>query len=238
MIIQACINGAREADFHPRLPLTVEAMAKDGAACLAAGAAELHIHARGPDGRESLAAIDETMTAMRRACPGTLIGVSTGAWIEKDAQRTRGAIESWSQLPDYASVNLSEPDAPAVMDLLREKGVGIEVGLATVDDARRFVGLPATDKVLRILIEIDEQEIGAACDVADGIAVVLDKAGIRKPVLLHGSDDIVWPFVQLARKRMWSTRVGLEDGKHLPDGTIAANNAAIVAAAVAIFRGQ
>ncbi|MGO6904403.1 3-keto-5-aminohexanoate cleavage protein, partial [Rhizobium ruizarguesonis] len=30
----------------------------------------------------------------------------------------------------------------------------------------------------------------------------------------------------------------LEDGKHLPDGTIASDNAALVAAAVAIFRGQ
>ena len=236
MIVQACINGARPVDFHPHLPLTAEAMAKDGAACIAAGAAELHIHPRGTDGRESLAAVDETMAAVRRACPGTFIGVSTGAWIENEAQRTRRAIDDWRQLPDYASVNLSEPDAPAVMDLLRKKGVGIEVGLATVGDAHRFVGLPDTDKVLRILIEIDIQERHAAFDVAEEIAAVLDTAGIRKPILLHGADETVWPFVERARKRAWSTRVGLEDGKHLPDGTVAADNAAIVAAAVAIFR--
>ncbi|TIN59182.1 MAG: 3-keto-5-aminohexanoate cleavage protein, partial [Mesorhizobium sp.] len=33
------------------------------------------------------------------------------------------------------------------------------------------------------------------------------------------------------------TRVGLEDGNTLADGTVAKDNAAIIAAAVAIFRG-
>lgn len=47
MIIQACLNGARRTDFHPRLPPAVEAIARDGASCLAAGATELHIHPRG-----------------------------------------------------------------------------------------------------------------------------------------------------------------------------------------------
>ena len=56
MIVQACINGARAADYHPRLPWTPDAIACDSAACVAAGAAELHIHARSADGRESLAA--------------------------------------------------------------------------------------------------------------------------------------------------------------------------------------
>ncbi|TIQ39162.1 MAG: 3-keto-5-aminohexanoate cleavage protein, partial [Mesorhizobium sp.] len=106
MIVQTCINGARSADFHPQLPLDPGAMARDGAACVAAGATELHVHARGLDGRESLApeAIDRTVLALRRACPGTLIGVSTGAWIENDDERTLAAIASWSELPDYASV--------------------------------------------------------------------------------------------------------------------------------------
>jgi uncharacterized protein (DUF849 family) len=42
----------------------------------------------------------------------------------------------------------------------------------------------------------------------------------------------------LARERRYSTRIGLEDGKHLPDGTIANDNVVLVTAAVAIFRGQ
>jgi uncharacterized protein (DUF849 family) len=62
LIVQACINGARPAAFHPALPLTPDAMARDSAACTAAGAAEIHLHPRGPGGRESLApaAMDAT----------------------------------------------------------------------------------------------------------------------------------------------------------------------------------
>ncbi|RWQ36860.1 MAG: 3-keto-5-aminohexanoate cleavage protein [Mesorhizobium sp.] len=238
MIVQTCINGARNADFHPQLPLDADAMARDGATCVAAGAAELHVHARGLDGRESLApeAMDPTMLALRRACPGTLIGVSTGAWIENDDERTLAAIAGWTELPDYASVNLSEKAAPEVMQRLRQRGIGIEAGLASVADAERLVRLDHGSQVLRILIEISEQELDVALEVSDGIAAVLDRAGLRRTILLHGADATVWSFVHRAAERNWSTRVGLEDGKQLPDGTTASGNAALTAAAVAIFR--
>lgn len=237
MIVQACLNGARAGDFHPRLPLKLEDMAQDSALCIAAGAAELHLHSRGTEGNESLAAVDDTILAVRRTCPGTLIGVSTGAWIEDDENRTRACIALWRELPDYASVNLSEQDAPAIMELLRHRGVGIEAGLASIADAECFVKLPGHSQVLRILIEIEEQALGIALQVVDDIAAVLDLAGVRRPILLHGFDATVWPFVELAHQRRWSTRVGLEDGKHLKDGTIATDNAALVADAVKIFRG-
>lgn len=236
MIVQACINGARRGDFHAALPLTAEAMARDAAACVAAGAAELHIHPRDADGRERLAAVDATIPLVRRACPGTLVGVSTGAWIENDEANTRRVIGQWSALPDYASVNLSEPDAPAVMELLRQRGVGIEAGLATVADAERFVALAGHRRVLRVLIEIGDQDFAQAQPVADAIATVLARAELQRPILLHGFDATVWPFVTLARQRRWSTRVGLEDGKHLPDGTVADGNVALVTEAVRLFR--
>jgi uncharacterized protein (DUF849 family) len=238
MIVQACLNGARRSDFHPRLPLTAAALAQDAAACVSAGAAELHIHARGADGRESLSAVDATILAVRRTCPGTLVGVSTGAWIEKDVERTRTCIATWRELPDYASVNLSEADAPAIIELLQRRGVGVEAGLASAADAERLLTLPDHNRTLRVLIEIGEQDPGVARQVAADIAAVLDRAGLRRPILLHGFDATVWPLVELARERRWSTRIGLEDGKHLPDGAAAAGNVALVAAAVAIFRAS
>ncbi len=238
MIVQACLNGARRSGFHPRLPLNVEAMARDGASCVAAGATELHIHPRGSHGQESLSAVDETILAVRSTCPDTLVGVSTGAWIENDAEQTRNAITGWNVLPDYASVNLSEADAPAVMKLLQQRGVGIEAGIASLADAERFLGFRGHGRVFRILIEIGEQDLGAARKMADDIAALLDRAGVRRPILLHGFDATVWPFVAVAHQRQWSTRVGLEDGKHLPNGTIASGNAALVAAAVAIYANR
>jgi uncharacterized protein (DUF849 family) len=208
-------------------------MARQGAACIAAGADELHFHPRDAQGRESLAAIDEAVLAMRAACPGTLIGVSTGAWIEGDETVTRQRIEGWRELPDYASVNLSEPDAPAIIEILHRIGVGVEAGLATLADAERFLQLPAPNHVHRVLIEIDEQDLTLAFQAADEIAAALADAKVDRPLLLHGFDNTVWPLVKRARQRGWSTRVGLEDGKHLPNGEIAPDNASLIAAAVA-----
>ena len=240
MIVQACINGARDATFHPALPLTPDAMARDSAACVAAGAAEVHLHARSPDGRESLSptTMDATVNAVRHACPGTLIGVSTGAWIERDEKRTLASIDGWRELPDYASVNLSEPDAPTVIERLRRRGVGVEAGLASVADAERLIALNMGALALRMLIEVSEQDVGEALAVAEGIEQALNRGGVRRPMLVHGCDATVWRFVTLAAGRRWSTRVGLEDGKTLPSGETAADNAAIVAAAAAVFRTQ
>ena len=237
MIVQACVNGARDAAFHPALPLTPDAMARDGAACVAVGAAEVHLHARGPDGRESLApaAMDATVRAVRQACPGTLIGVSTGAWIERDEERTLAAIDGWRELPDYASVNLSESAAPAVIARLLSRGIAVEAGLASVADAERLVALSLGGRALRMLIEVSEQDFDEALAVVDGIETVLNRAGLRRPMLVHGRDATVWRFVALAAERRWSTRVGLEDGKTLPNGATATDNAALVAAAAACF---
>lgn len=236
MIVQACLNGARPADYHPQLPLTPGSMARDGHAAVAAGAAELHIHPRNANGRESLAAVDETLPAVRAVCPGTLIGVSTGAWIESDPALTRAAIAHWRHLPDYASVNLSEPDAPAVMALLAERGVGIEAGLATLADARRFTADPICNRVLRVLIEIDEQDTGAALAMADSILAHLRAAGIARPILLHGFNATVWPLLSRAGVLHLSTRVGLEDTRLMPDGSLARDNADLVRAACALMR--
>src|SRR5690349_3866372 len=202
MIVQACLNGARPRDYHPRLPITAEALADEAAAAVAAGAAEIHLHVRGPDGAESLApeAVDATVAALRARLPGTLVGVSTGAWIEQDDDRRLALIDGWRELPDYASVNLSEPDAPAVVERLRRHGIGVEAGVASAADAERLVRLGLGPLALRVLIEVMEQPLDEATAVADAVLAVLARAGLRKPVLLHGLDATVWPFVERAAR--------------------------------------
>jgi uncharacterized protein (DUF849 family) len=238
MIIQACLNGARPRDYHPRLPVTIDAIAEDAVDAVAAGAAELHLHVRGPEGAESLApeAVDATVAALRARLPGTLIGISTGTWIERDDDRRLAMIAGWRELPDHASVNLGEAGAPAVIERLHRRGVGIEAGLASAADAERLVRLGLGPLALRLLIEIEEQALDKAMAAADAVLAVLARAGLRKPVLLHGFDATVWRFVERAARQGFSTRVGLEDGSTLPDGTTAPSNAALVAAAAAMMR--
>jgi hypothetical protein len=56
--------------------------------------------------------VDATVTALRARLPGTLIGISTGAWIERDDDRRLTMVAGWRELPDHASVNLSVAAAP------------------------------------------------------------------------------------------------------------------------------
>lgn len=235
MLIQACLNGARSNDYHPRLPVDPDTLAAEAVSAVMAGAGELHLHVRGAAGRESLAPehVDATLLVLRSRLPGTLIGMSTGAWIEPDNDRRLALIGSWHELPDHASVNLSEDAAPAVIERLHRRGIGIEAGIASVADAHRLGQLGLAPLILRVLIEVMEQEPGEALAVVQGVVDVLAQHRVRKPVLLHGFDATVWPLVDEAYRRGFSTRVGLEDGSLLPDGTVAQSNAALVATALA-----
>jgi uncharacterized protein (DUF849 family) len=238
MLVQACLNGGRLGGYHPRLPLTPEALAADARACILAGAAELHLHVRGEDGAESLApaAVDATVAAVRDAVPGTFVGISTGEWIERDDDRRLAMIEAWRKLPDHASVNLSEPGAPAVIERLRRRGIAVEAGLATSGDAERLLRLGLAPLALRILIELDGQDPGEAMAATDAILESLAAGDCRKPILLHGFDATVWQFIGRCAREGYATRIGLEDGKLLPDGRLAGSNAELVAAAVAMMR--
>jgi uncharacterized protein (DUF849 family) len=238
MIIQGCLNGARPPGYHPRLPATPAAIVADANAAVRAGAHELHIHIRRDDGKETLdpSVAGGIIREIRQGLPGTLIGVSTGAWIEKDDRLRLAMIDGWSELPDYASVNLSEEGAPAVFAALARRGVGVEAGLANLADVERFVSLGLAPKSFRILIEIAEQNLTMAHALTDRMLAALAKAEVRRPVLLHGLDATAWSFVERAALQRFSTRVGLEDDRSLPDETIAASNAQIVAAAVTIWR--
>jgi uncharacterized protein (DUF849 family) len=238
MIVQACLNGARDASFHPAVPLTADAIARDAMAVVAAGAAELHLHVRDEDGCETLRPeiVDKTIEKLRRACPGTPIGISTGDWIEKDNGRRRDFIRNWSLLPDYASVNLVEADCAAVIELLKQRGIGIEAGIWTVSDAARCLELNLAAEALRLLFEIFQQDQAEALSEFAAIEKSLGETARQKPVLLHGYDATVWTFVEAAFARGYSTRVGFEDGKILPDGRMAPSNAALVAAAIELKR--
>jgi uncharacterized protein (DUF849 family) len=233
VIVQACLNGSRDRTFHPSLPTTPDAIVADAVAAVRAGAAELHVHVRDDTGRETLApdAVDRTITALRRACPGTLIGVSTGEWIEQDDARRRRHIGGWSVLPDYVSVNIVESDCTAVIAALRERGIGIEVGLWTEADAERCLALGLARPALRYLLEINQQIEAEALEELRALEAVLARAP-AKPILLHGLDATVWRLLDVAFARGYSTRVGLEDGRTLPDGGVASSNAELVKAAV------
>src|SRR5262245_47440013 len=190
MIVQACLNGNRGTDFHPALPVTRDAIVADAVAAIAAGANELHVHVHDDDGRETLRpdAVDATVAALRRACPGTLIGISTGEWIERDDARRRDYLGALSCRPDHASVNLAEADCPAVVEILHARGIGVEAGLTTAADATRCLELGLVGAALRVLIEIELQDETVAFAELAAVEKLLERAPVHKPILLHGFD--------------------------------------------------
>lgn len=234
--IKGCLNGSRKPGDHPALPLTPEQLAEDAARVVAAGAAAVHIHVRDDDGAQTMdgAHIAAALRAIRSRQPGLAVGITTGAWIERDLQRRLEMARGWSELPDFASVNFSEDGAAEFGQVLLERGVGIEAGLWTVDDARALVAAGLHNRCTRLLLEPREREAGPAIALARAMEAVLDEAGASSPRLLHCGGAAAWPVLREALSRGLQTRIGLEDTLELPDGSPAPGNAALMAAAVAI----
>ena len=233
-MLQAALNGDRSAGEHPALPVAPEALAQDAAACVAAGAGAIHLHPRDRRGRETLdpEVVDAVVRHVRAAC-GAPVGVTTGAWIEPDVERRVAMIVRWSE-PDYSSVNLSEDGSERVMAALLEAGVGIEAGVASVEDADRLAATGLGDRLTRVLVEpVDADPDGAASLVA-AIHAALDRHAIHAPRLQHGDGAATWVLIADAVRRGLDTRIGLEDALVLPGGSRADGNAALIAAARAM----
>lgn len=218
--------------------MTPQELAQDARAVVAAGAAALHVHPRAADGTETLdaAACGAAITAIRAACPGIPVGLSTGAWIAPEPRARPGLIASWTVLPDFASVNFSETGAADVCAALMRRGIGIEAGLWSVDDVRVFVDSGLAAWCLRVLVETLPPEPTDAVAAAAAIDAALDDAEIWLPRLHHGDGLATWAVLDAALGLVRDIRIGLEDTLVLPDGGRARDNADLVEAAVRLVR--
>jgi uncharacterized protein (DUF849 family) len=219
--IKACLNGSRNPADHPAVPVTVSQLAAAAAGAVAAGAEAVHLHPRDSEGRESLrqADVGPAVAAVRAACPGTPVGVTTGLWVTGDPWTRRDEVMSWAGLdaaerPDFASVNVSE-------DGWQE----LTVSLA---DAEATAGFEPSAQWLRILVEVTGATSANATIRADEILDVLYSARLTAPVLLHGADEGCWPLVAHAGRLGLATRIGLEDVLTGPDGRDIPDNAELV----------
>ena len=233
-MLHAALNGTRTRAEHHAIPITPAQQATEARASVAAGAGAVHVHVRDDDGHESLAAADvaKTIHALRAACPGVPIGVGTGAWIVPDLRRRLSMIGSWRTLPDFASVNLHEAGAAQVIELLLERGIGVEAGIWNAPAAASLIRSGLADRCHRILLEPAEASCSAPANLLQ-IENVL--AGAIAPRLLHGLGHCTWHLVAMAATRGYDTRIGFADTLRLPDGSIATGNADLVSAACRII---
>ncbi|MBJ7338707.1 3-keto-5-aminohexanoate cleavage protein [Mycolicibacterium sp.] len=232
--VKACINGARTPDQHPNLPVTPEQLAAAAVEAHEAGAQAVHMHPKSPDGKDSLEpdVVAAAVTAVREAAPGLPLGVTTGFWALPDADARRRAVEGWTVLPDFASLNWHEPGSPELAEVLLGKGLGVEIGLFHLEAAAAWAESPMAEHCMRVMIELQGHEDVA---VADAMLERIAAVGSPAPVLLHGLDESCWPLLEHAGVCGVQTRIGMEDTLKLPDGSVTPDNAALVAAAVRLL---
>jgi uncharacterized protein (DUF849 family) len=232
MRVKACLNGGRTRAEHASVPLAAAELAADAVAVRQAGAFAVHIHPRDSSGAQTLAArtCDAAVAAIRAAAPRLPIGLSTAEAIDPDPFARAAAVTAWRQRPDFVSVNLSELGWPGIVRAALHAGIGVEAGLATPADAEELTRGPFTHQVMRALVEVD-----GGADDARAIAALIP-AGV--PQLWHGYGQRTWEVIAAAAAAGIDVRIGLEDTLVLPDGSLASDNAELVAAAVELTRDR
>jgi uncharacterized protein (DUF849 family) len=237
ILVQCPLNGGRTRDEHPAVPTTADELARSAAGAAAAGAASFHVHPRAADGAESLRPGDVTacVRAVREACPGIPVGTTTNVWGVEHGPERLELVRSWdhASLPDFCSVNLSEVDAVALMELLLERNVGIEAGVWSAQDARALLDSGLAERCLRVLVEPTTQEPELALQ---RVAEIEDQlGGLAVDQLHHADGPATWAVIERAICQGRDIRIGLEDTLRLPDGRAARDNAELVAAAMGLL---
>jgi uncharacterized protein (DUF849 family) len=138
VFLQAALNGDR---IHPAAPRNPTAIAEAARAAVEAGAQSVHVHAFDNAGRETLdgSACARVLRAFRALCPETPISLTTSAAIVGDPGERFKIVEAWEEMPDLVTANQGEPGIAEVCELPLSRGVGIEAGLLSIEDARAFV---------------------------------------------------------------------------------------------------
>ena len=233
IFLQAALNGDR---IHPGAPRTPKAIAEAARAAVDAGAQSLHVHAFDDAGRESLdgAACATVLRAIRTVCPGSPISLTTSATIVSNSQERFSVVEAWREMPDLVTANQGEAGIVDLCELLLSRGVGIEAGLLSADDARAFVRSGLADRCRRVLIEPLDADPDAAVEHAAEMEGIVVSAGITLEQVHHGYGPACWAVNRRALDRGHGIRTGFEDVTLLPDGTPARDNADLVAAAVSL----
>jgi uncharacterized protein (DUF849 family) len=225
-VTQVCPNGPRTSG----VPVSARELAEAVAGAVAAGAGDVHLHPKNPDGTDTLhpGPVAAALEAVRAAVPGVLVGITTGAWAAPDPAERLALVLGWTARPDHASVNFHEPGADTVARTLLAHGIDVHAGLFTgTDGADRFAHSRLEGEVRRILVEVVDGDLDAGAALAGRYR----KTG---RVLLHGEEEATWPALRLAVDLHLHTRIGLEDTLVFEDGTPATDNAALVRAARAI----
>jgi uncharacterized protein (DUF849 family) len=230
IFLQVALNGD---SVHSATPRTPQAIAEASLAVVQAGAHSVHVHAFDQAGRETLDALacGQAIRAIRTLCPGLPVSLTTSATIVPDPAQRMRQIQAWEELPDLVTANQGEAGIVPLSEYLLSRGVQIEAGLLTVEDAKAFVASGLAPHCRRILIEPLDLDFTTALGNAAAMEETVRSAGITLEQVHHGYGLACWVVNQRGLDRGHGIRTGLEDITLLPDGSPARDNGDLVVAA-------
>lgn len=235
IFLQAALNGDR---IHPAAPRRTTDIAEAARAAVNAGAHSVHVHAFDDAGRETLDGIAcaRVVRAIRNLCPNTPISLTTSATIVPNPTERFQIVEAWHEMPDLVTANQGEPGIVELCESLLSRGVGIEAGLLSVEDAQTFVLSGLANRCRRVLIEPLDLDPKAAVENAANMEDIVLSAGIALEQVHHGYGIACWAVNRRGVERGHGIRTGFEDVTILPDGTEARENADLVTASMHLIR--
>jgi uncharacterized protein (DUF849 family) len=246
LILSVAPTGARKTKAdHAALPMDATEIAATAAACREAGASLIHLHVRDREGRHTLDpdAYRAAMAAIRQAVETRLIVQITteavGRYRAEEQMRTVREVR-----PEAVSLAIAEliPDAAAepgageFLAWLVQERIIPQYILYSAEDLLRFETLRRRGVipgerpfVLFVLGRYSAAQLSAPADLL--------------PFLKAGGDALDWAVCAFGPREnacMIATaalgghcRVGFENNIHLSDGSLAPDNAALVAQAAA-----
>jgi uncharacterized protein (DUF849 family) len=231
VFLQAALNGDR---VHPGVPRSPDEIGSAAFDAVRAGAHSVHVHAFNDMGSETLdgTVCARVLKAIRTLCPAIPVSLTTSATIVAEPARRLKLIEAWSEMPELVTANQGEPGIVELCELFLSRGVGIEAGLLTAEDARAFLSSGLAARCRRVLIEPLEEDEDAAVQHATAMEDIVLGAGIQLEQVHHDYGMACWKVNQRALERGHGIRTGLEDITLLPNGQPANDNAELVRAAI------
>jgi 3-keto-5-aminohexanoate cleavage enzyme len=240
-------NGGRKTKAdHPAVPLSAAELARTAAECMEAGAAMIHVHVRAADGSHLLDAdaYREATAAIRAETGDRMIVQITSEALGQYGPAAQRAVVREAR-PQSASLALRElvPDdseEKAFAELLswmKAEHVVPQIILYTPEEASRLSDMirrglvPGDDiPVLYVLGRYTKKQMSEPADILPFLAPGLPTFA-HWSVCAFGARETA--CVTAAALLGGHIRVGFENNLWLPDGSVAASNAEIVAATAA-----
>lgn len=239
-------GGRRTKEDHPALPMTADEIAETARACRDAGASMIHVHVRDAQGGHLLDAEAYTdVTAAIRRAVGTdmVVQITTEAVGRYTPQEQMAVVRAVR--PEAVSLALrellpdpaSEPAFSEFLAFLKAEAIMPQIILYAPEEADQLGALMARGIVpaetVPVLYVLGRYTAGQRSDPAD----LLPFLAPERPPFAHWSVCAFGPretaCAATAAFLGGHIRVGFENNLHLPDGSQAVDNAALVASTAA-----